>query len=136
MSTDLFRLLTPASPDQVWEQLTRRCDSYLWGLPADTTWTAGAPLSLGAPDGPEGLRGLVLCARRPERLSFSLGGPHAEPSIYVTWEITAAENGSIVRLYVDDPEGHRSDDDGDAGWLLILRTLAARLGATRPPGRT
>jgi hypothetical protein len=45
----------------------------------------------------------VLAAERPHRLSYPLDDPPGSPSVYVTWELRRTDDGTIIRLNVDEP---------------------------------
>jgi len=128
ISTDVFQFFTPATPCEVWDQLTfTGRGSHIWGLTADATWITGAPLRYGASGGPL-LSGQVLFAAPPHRLSFTLGDDVDEPSTYVTWEVSSAKSGSTVRLSIDsiEPCGDTSDDE-ELAWRPVLEELQRRL---------
>jgi uncharacterized protein YndB with AHSA1/START domain len=127
----LLQLATPAGPSDVWRALTspELTARYLYGMEATSSWRAGAPLRLAGP-GEAMVTGEVLAAAAPQRLSYSLQAGHGHPATYVTWEIYAANGGSVVRLYVDEPDDLTSegpDPEAAAAWAEVLDRLAAVL---------
>ena len=68
--------------------------------------------------------GEVLAVDPPHRLSYTLGECQSDPAVYVTWELRAREGLTIVRFYIDEPDGYPgSEDDLDIIWLPTLSTL-------------
>lgn len=125
ITTELFRILTPASPSAVWTELTRvGALPFLYGMTVDTDWRSGSPLSMGFPTGPV-LVGRVLRADPDRVLAYTLGDRLDEPSTYVTWNLAEDESGTVVRLYVDEP--YSTDSDLERIWLPVLNALAATL---------
>src|SRR5947208_824215 len=99
-----------------------------WQPGAAVTFTPG-PLrdTLGS------IRGEVLAAEPHRRLSYSLASGPGHPTTYVTWEVSAGEDGggSRVRLYVDETETTSDpDEESAASWAGVvagLRTVLAGL---------
>lgn len=134
-----FDLATPAPPDVVWAALTtpERTAGYLAGLTACSTWEPGTAVTFTAAGGAvPPLAGEVLAAAEPVRLSYTVGAGPGQPVTYVTWEVTAAGQGSTVRLSVDDPDllaaGAR-ESDAESVWAGVIEGLGAVL--TTMPGR-
>jgi uncharacterized protein YndB with AHSA1/START domain len=127
MTNDQLQLNTPASPRDVWRALTspELTARYLYGMAATSSWLPGAPLRLAGNDGAE-LTGEVLSAAEPRRLSYSLQAGNGQPSTYVTWEISDVGSGSLIRLYVDEPDdltAGRLDLEAAAAWAGVLSGL-------------
>lgn len=128
----VFEFTSPAGAQQVWAALTRPdlTPRYLFGLRVESTWRTGATVEA-RPAGEAGaygsLRGEVLAAEEPRRLSYSLLSGDDHPRTYLTWEITAGDDGSRVRLYVDEAETDSGDDEADAAWRSVVAALQAVL---------
>jgi uncharacterized protein YndB with AHSA1/START domain len=124
LTSELFRAITAAPPDQVWAALTATgCPlGYLYGLTAESDWQPGATLTMTL--GRWRLSGEVLVADRPRRLSYTLG----EQAIYVTWELRSVDEGTVIRLTVDEPWPLAEEvDDVEAAWLPVLSGLVTQL---------
>jgi hypothetical protein len=137
--SELFRIITQASVQRVWETLTTTGEGvdYLYGLTIQSVWRAGSTVTAGLPAGPQ-LVGEVLQANRPRLLSYNLGDTAGEPSVYVTWEVDAGPDATIVRLYLDEVQPSSSADIEQA-WLPVVAALEHRLrsgGAERPDAPT
>jgi hypothetical protein len=64
----------------------------------------------------------VLAAKRERLLTYTLGD---NPTTFVTWRIRAigdkTAGGSIVRLYVDEPQpGADTPEEAEDAWLPVL----------------
>jgi uncharacterized protein YndB with AHSA1/START domain len=125
--SELFRIITPASPQCVWQALTATGEpvNYLYGLAVQGRWRPGSAITLGVAAGPH-LRGEVLRADPPRLLTYTLGDTANEPSVFVTWEIDVEADGTIVRLYVDEVDPSTSADI-EVAWLPVLTALQRRL---------
>jgi uncharacterized protein YndB with AHSA1/START domain len=126
-----LQLLTTAPPGEVWRALTSSelTARYLYGMAAASTWSPGSCLRLTGPGGTE-LSGEILAAAAPHRLSYSLQAGDDQPSTYVTWEVWGATTGSVVRLYVDEPDDLTSGGPGEEAadaWAGVLAGLEAVL---------
>jgi hypothetical protein len=139
LGSELFRIITRASAQRVWETLTTTGEGvdYLYGLTIQSLWRAGSTVTAGLPAGPQ-LMGEVLRADEPRLLSYNLGDAAGEPSVYITWEVVAGPDATIVRLYVDEvqPLGLA---DIERAWLPVIAALEHRLrggGAERPDAPT
>ena len=128
---ELLQLTTPAPPSEVWRALTSPevTARYLYGMAATSSWRPGDGLRL-AGQGGAVLVGEVLAAAEPHRLSYAFQAGEGQPATYVTWEIWAAGAGSLVRLWVDEPDDLTSPGPGAeaaAAWTDVLDGLAAVL---------
>lgn len=135
LTSELFRAITTASPDDVWAALTATGSSlgYLYGMTAESDWQAGATLTLALDRWH--LVGDILVADRPRRLCYALGDRPGEPSVYVTWELRPLDDATVIRLTVDEPWPLTEDtDDLEAAWLPVLSGLVTQLGAYRGTG--
>lgn len=130
-TTELFRIVTNAAEEQVWDALTATGQplAYFYGMTLTSDWRPGAKLTLSAPPD-QRLEGIVLAAQRPGRLSYTLGGGSDDVATYVTWELRRCATGTVVRLYLDEAGSHsRTTDDLEEAWLPVLSGLAAHLAA-------
>lgn len=141
IATSLFEFVTAATADQVWAALTQPESAVrsLYGMVLESSWGPGAPISVHLPESSrvggsragEVLAGEVLAVQPARRLSYALsaGGPD-QPVTYVTWELEALEQGTQVRLYVDEPDSPVGEDGADAAWgpaVSALQSVLARL---------
>ena len=134
ITTQMFRFATDAGSHDVWAALTRPdlTPRYLYGLAARSEWRPGATVTFTGEAAT--LTGEVLAAEEPRRLSYSLrAAGEGQPETYVTWEIVDAEppapgrsglGGTVVRLYVDEPDG---DAGAEAAWLRVMARLESVL---------
>ena len=128
MLTQTFRLLTAATPERVWSALTcpQSAPAYLHGLSPRTCWQAGAPVEWhGSPVG--AIPGQVLYADPPHRLSVTVedgsGG-----GTYLTWRVRRCEEGTVVRLDVEEPtSGPGNEGELEEIWLPVLQRLGELL---------
>jgi uncharacterized protein YndB with AHSA1/START domain len=130
LTSELFRAITAASPDEVWAALTATGSplGFMYGLTAESDWQPGATLTMTVDRWC--LVGDVLVAERPRRLCYTLGDRPGEPSVYVTWELRPLDDATVVRLSVDEPWTLTDNTDGlEAAWLPVLSGLVAQLGA-------
>ena len=129
ISSQLFRLATPARAERVWEALTTPdlTARYLYGLAAQAEWRPGAPVTLSTADG-DTLTGEVLIVQEPRRLSYTLQAGDGQPATYVTWEILGTTAGCVIGLYVDEPGS--ADEEGESTWLQVVAGLEAVLAST------
>ena len=125
-----FRLLTDASPERVWGALTcpDAAPRYLYGLSPRTCWSAGAAVEWRA----AGARapvipGQVLHADPPYRLSVTVEDS-SNACTYLTWHVRAGEDGTVVRLVVDECDpGAEAETDLEDVWLPVIARLAELL---------
>ncbi len=125
MASELFRFSTSASPQQVWEALTRPelTERYRHGLRLQGTWRPGSVLVVRGP-GSASLHGEVLAAEPAARLSYALSSGDGQPWTYLTWEIRGAGTGAVVRLSVDEPDGtFPAIDEEEDAWLNVTARL-------------
>ena len=82
------------------------------------------------------LDGEVLAAEQPHRLSHTLDDPPGTPAVYVTWELRDVDDGTIIRLHVDEPWPMADGtDDLETAWLPVILGLVKHLEhgpASRP----
>ncbi|MDQ3896794.1 MAG: SRPBCC domain-containing protein [Actinomycetota bacterium] len=126
IATQLFRFATPAPAHRVWAALTTT--RYLYGLAPSSDWRPGAAVVF-AGEGTT-LSGEVLAAEEPRRLSHSLRAGDGQPETYVTWEVAEDGNGSIVRLYVDEPAAPDDDAETESAWLHVVGRLQSVLAGS------
>ena len=125
--TQTFRLLTPASPEQVWGALTcpETAPAYLHGLSPRTCWTAGAAVDWQCAAAT--IPGQVLYADPPHRLSVTVEDGSGTCT-YLTWRVRAGDDGTVVRLDVEEaPGSSAADTELEDVWLPVLQRLGALL---------
>jgi uncharacterized protein YndB with AHSA1/START domain len=120
ITTQLFRFASDAAPARVWAVLTT--GRYLYGLAPASEWRPGVPVKFSSEAAT--LFGDVLAVEEPRRLSYTVRAGEGQPETYVTWEIVDDEGGSVVRLYVDEPDG---DAGGESAWLRVVARLESLL---------
>ncbi|WP_323762315.1 SRPBCC domain-containing protein [Maricaulis sp.] len=113
-----------ASPDRVWDYLTRPELLARWFHPADTELVTDAAYSLlsNSGDGSRVCWGEVLEADPHNRLVYSFTHKWLDGHLTrVEWTLTAVAEGTLLKLVHDGFEGARVDVfdslcDHDAGW--------------------
>jgi uncharacterized protein YndB with AHSA1/START domain len=140
LTTELFRFTTTAAPEAVWRTLTSPAVTprYFHGLSLRSDWQPGSTVTAQGRDWRLG--GEVLAVAEPRRLSFTLAADDDQPETFVTWEVhrddaDSQNPGSIVRLYVDEPDGGA---DTESAWLPVisaLRSVLADAGQTSTTSR-
>ncbi len=131
LTSEVFRFLTSAHPQDVWTELTRTGEpvTHHYGLTIQTDWEPQAALTASLPPCPA-LTGQVLHAEPPRLLTYSLGdGPGMLPA-YITWQLEPTPAGTIVRLYVDET-GPPDRPGLELTWLPALEALRTRLASRR-----
>jgi uncharacterized protein YndB with AHSA1/START domain len=126
--TQTFRLLTPACPERVWGALTcpQTAPAYLHGLSPRTCWSSGAAVEWQSA-GAGAIPGQVLHADPPYRLSVTVEDGSGTCT-YLTWQVRAAEDGTVVRLDVaESPAGASTDVELEDVWLPVLQRLGELL---------
>jgi uncharacterized protein YndB with AHSA1/START domain len=135
LASELFRIATRAKPEIIWDALTATGSplGYLYGMTAESDWRPGATLTMTLLDQWR-LTGEVLVAEPPRRLSYTLGDRPGEPAVYVSWELRAVHDATIIRLYVDEPLPQAdATDDLEAAWLPVLSGLVTHLDRCASP---
>jgi len=141
-STQIYCLFIRATPEQVWDGITRPefTAKYFYGSVFDTTWETSAPLAGWAADrSQQYVDGEVLQATPPWRLVTTwraLYDPEtaAEPHSRVTWEIEAADDG-VTKLTVVHDEldaSPRTAASVAGGWMYVLSGLKTLLETGEP----
>ena len=140
--TQVYQVFIKASPEQVWDAITRPefTARYFFGSRVQTTGEAGTPIRHLAADSDE-LWGddAILESEPPRRLVHtwrSLYDPEmaAEPSSRVTWEIEP-QPGGVIKLTVihDHLEGSPKTAAGvSGGWTFVLSGLKTLLETGEP----
>lgn len=130
--TSVFRLLTPAAPERVWGVLTcpDAAPRYLHGLSPRTCWSPGAEVVWQAPGAGSDaavIPGQVLHADPPYRLSVTVEDGSGTCT-YLTWTVRTGEEGTVVRLLVEESDPSRgSEAELEDVWLPVLQRLDALL---------
>ena len=129
LASEQFHAITSANPECVWNALTATGVplDYLHGMTVESDWRPGAKVTM-ALTGQWRLTGEVLAAERPRRLSCTLDDPPGSPSAYITWQLHATGEGTIIRLNVDEPWPLAlSTQDLESAWLPVLSGLVNHL---------
>jgi uncharacterized protein YndB with AHSA1/START domain len=137
-ASEQFHVITSAGPERVWNALTATGLplDYLHGMTVESDWRPGARVTMAFTDLCR-LTGEVLAAERPRRLSYTLDDPPGAPAVYVTWELRGVDDGTIIRLHLDEPWPLADDtDDLETAWLPVLSGLVKHLerGSPGPDG--
>jgi uncharacterized protein YndB with AHSA1/START domain len=135
-ASDLYRAVTQAPPERVWEALTTTGSPmpFLYGMAAETDWQPDHGLTMAAGDEWR-LTGEVLAAEPFRRLSYTLGDRPGDPSVFVTWELRAVGSMTYVWLYVDEPQPRAGfGNDLEVIWLPVLCGLVAQLNQAATAG--
>ena len=87
----VFAAYVRADPGLVWAALTGpgQTAAYLYGLAAHSSWVPGDRIEFRL-GGRAAAIGLVLYARRRERLSYLLQAGPGDPPVYLTWLLRPA----------------------------------------------
>lgn len=117
-------LFLKASPERVWDFLTRPELLARWFHPSDTELVPGAAYALlsNNGDGTKVCWGDVLEAEPPTRLVYSFTHQWLEGhKTRVEWTLAPVANGTLLKLVHDGFEGAKTDIfeslcDHDAGW--------------------
>lgn len=126
--TRAFHLLTPAPPERVWGALTcpESAPRYLHGLRPQTCWSTGAAVEWTGP--PVGaIPGQVLYADPPYRLTVTVEDGSGTCT-YLTWQVRAGDDGTVVRLDVQEAPGAGTEAELEDVWLPVMQRLGALLG--------
>jgi len=136
-ASEQFHAITNAEPQSVWNALTATGSplDYLYGMTVESDWRPGGQVAMTLSDQWR-LDGEVLAAEQPHRLSYTLDDPPGAPAVYVTWELRDVDDGTIIRLHVDEP-WPLADGSGDleTAWLPVISGLIKYLehGSTSRP---
>jgi uncharacterized protein YndB with AHSA1/START domain len=127
-TSELFHAVTHASPEAVWNALTATGSpvGYLFGMTVESDWQPGSRVTMSVTDEWR-IIGEVLAAAAPGMLAYTLGDEPGEASVYVKWELRAANGVTFIRLYVDEPWSPDGADSLEAAWLPVLSGLVAHL---------
>jgi uncharacterized protein YndB with AHSA1/START domain len=126
-----FSFLTEAPAERVWAALTcaETTSRYFHGMRVESAWAPGAPVLLLGPGGHD-KHGEVIVALRPRALSFALEQGTA-PCRIIGWELRPCDDGTVVRLTVDDVDGACEVEMEDT-WLPVLSGLQCVLKSDAP----
>jgi uncharacterized protein YndB with AHSA1/START domain len=136
--THWFGFTTTASPEDVWRALTDAGGSrYLHGLELVSDWSPGSTVEARAGNG-HVLRGQVLVADPPRRLSFLFEEGNGSSAIHLTWDIDpTSQNGvpgpSVVRLSIDEVEGD-TEEEAQEVWEPVVAALRDALAPSAAAG--
>lgn len=132
VTTQSFRLLTPAARPEVWACLTCpvRSPRFLHGLALTACWTPGSPVVLQAPGWPP-LGGQVLHVEPGRRLSLTVEDRDSGTCTYLTWGLRDTGTGTVIRLDIDEcADRMATADDLEDIWLPVLARLGQVLQTT------
>jgi uncharacterized protein YndB with AHSA1/START domain len=142
-ATQTYHLFIRATPQRIWDALTRPelSAGYLFGALVETTAEVGAPFRYHSPDR-TALWGddIVLDADPPYRLVISYRGLYdpdlaAEPASRVSWQIEPDQNGATLLTVVHDHLEHAPRTAGrvaGTGWMRVLSGLKTLLETGEP----
>jgi uncharacterized protein YndB with AHSA1/START domain len=122
-----FTCSTAACPEAVWAALTdpEQTKAFLYGLAAHSSWQVDAAIEFRHEQ--HTLRGQVMRADRPCRLSYFLAAGPEDPPTYVTWQIRSSPAGSTIRLQVDETDAADTVEEAEDTWLPVLAALQRHL---------
>lgn len=123
-----FKFGSGLCPERVWAVLTtpEMTGRFLFGIRLCSTWELGSTLTGWLADIAV-VRGEILFAGYPNRLSYVLAAGAEQPEVYITWDVQACGTGAVVLLQVDEPD--TCDVVVEASWLPVITTLQALLSA-------
>jgi uncharacterized protein YndB with AHSA1/START domain len=136
-TTQVYRVFIKASPEQIWDAITKAefTARYFHGARVDTTGETGAPIRYYAPDGTT-LWGddVIFESDPPHRLVVSwrsLWDEQAaleEPS-RVTWEIEERDGFCLLTVVHDRLEGApiTAQHVSGEGWMMVLSGMKTLL---------
>ncbi len=124
----MFQFGSTGCPEQVWSVLTtpESTRRFLFGVSLESTWELGSPIT-GWLERTPVMRGEVLFAEYPTRLSYLLAAGPEQPDTFVTWEVREGGTGAIVRFTVDEVD--TGGDKVKALWQPVVTILQALLSA-------
>ncbi|HEX8906762.1 MAG TPA: SRPBCC family protein [Longimicrobiaceae bacterium] len=138
----VYVIYIAAAPERVWEALTsgEYTRKYFFGRRIESDWKPGSKWALWMPDGRVDVRGKVLEADPPRRLSLGWRVEWVEemrhlPECIVTWTIEPVGD-AMVRLTMEEahptPIPEELLEGGRQGWPMILSGLKTLLETGRP----
>lgn len=134
MTVQVYQIFIRATPEEIWNAITRPEFSakYFYGSQVETTGEAGTPFRYRSPDGALLWSDeMVLESDKPNRLVVgwrSLYNPSLadEPSSRVSWEIQSQEGGfsllTVTHDRLEDAPKTAANVAG-AGWMMVLSGL-------------
>jgi uncharacterized protein YndB with AHSA1/START domain len=139
--------LVTTDAQRVWDALTATGTPlpHFHGMTVTSDWQPGSTITMRLEDEPArastrelgdlALCGEVLAVDPTHRLSYTLGECLSGPTAYVTWELRAHDGGTLVRLYIDEPDAYPgTEEDLHIVWLPVLSALADYLDGPRAGG--
>lgn len=142
-TTQVYQVLIKATPQQIWDAITRPefTRQYFHGARVETTGEAGTPLRYYAPDG-ETLWGdeLILESDPPYKLVVPWRSLYdeelaAEPASRVTWLIEERPGGICLLTATHDRlenSPKTAQSVGGIGWLTVVNGLKTLLETGQP----
>jgi uncharacterized protein YndB with AHSA1/START domain len=141
-TTQVYRVFIKASPEQIWEAITKPefTARYFHGAQVETTAEAGTPIRYYAPDG-KTLWGddVVFESDPPHRLVVSWRALWSEetalePASRVTWEIEERHGFCLLTVVHDRLEGApvTAQHVSGEGWMMVLSGMKTLLETGQP----
>jgi uncharacterized protein YndB with AHSA1/START domain len=139
-TTQVFRVFIRATPEQIWEAMTKSefTRKYFYGSSTESTYEVGAPVLSHGEDGTLMRDGEVLESDPPRRLVTTWRSlwdeeTAAEPPSRVTYEIEQTEPGVCqVTVIHDQLEKSPKTAGSIEGWTYILSGLKTLLETGQP----
>ncbi len=145
LATQIYQVLIKATPQAIWDGITRGdyTARYFHGACVETTGEAGTPIRMLGPEGELWGDEIVQVSEPPRRLVVgwrSLYDPElaVEGTSRVTWEIEPREGGvCLVTLVHDQLEGapKTAANVSGEGWMGVLSGLKTLLETGHPMER-
>jgi uncharacterized protein YndB with AHSA1/START domain len=140
-TTQVYELYIKASPEQVWDAITKPefTAKYFYGTRVESTFEAGAPIAYLGDDEGVMVDGEIVESDPPRRLVQSWhplfdDGMSSEPPSRVTWELEAQESGATRLTVVHDrlESAPKTAESVSGGWMYILSGLKTLLETGSP----
>ena len=142
-ATQVYQVLIKASPQQIWDAITKPefTSRYFYGSRVETTGEAGSPMRYYAPDGVTVWGDETIIESEPPhklvvpwRSLFDEDAAH-EPASRVTWRIEE-QQGGVCLLTVTHDELERSPKTAagvhGVGWVTVIDGMKTLLETGEP----
>ena len=144
-ATQVYQLFIKATPQQIWDAITKPefSSRYFHGARVETTGEAGTPLRYLSPDRSEVWGDeIIIEADPPHRLVVPWQSRYSpelatEPASRVTWEIEERDGGMCLLTVTHDEldaSPKTAASVGGEGWMMVLSGLKTLLETGRPLG--
>jgi uncharacterized protein YndB with AHSA1/START domain len=126
MTCHRFCFLTPSTTERVWAFLTTPALTarYLKGVELVSDWNVGSRVELQGTDRVFVIGEVISLAPRSSLVYFWEQG--VGQRLFVSWNLRAGCNGTVVSLTVDECDGD-SEADAEDTWLPLLSALQSEL---------